>query len=287
MKFFFKYCLLVLFMCFLAVACRQEDKAVSEDFIVSLNGNTLTSQEVSEVIPQNIPEKDSTELAEKYIQKWINSELLFRSAVKSLNDSTSIQKKVNAYRKQMYIYEYENQYVRAELDTVVAYDEVQAYYDNNMMYYLLERPAVKAHYMIMDSEIPAYYREIDKVRRARPGKMDILYDAIKGTNKTIVEHNERWIYFDELQKEINAVNKPEIQQEAFQKGYFAVEDSIKRYLVKINDVLMPGDTMPVDLIEKNISQIIINKRKQELITNLKNQLLQDAKSDGDIVINEN
>ncbi len=274
-------------MCFLAVACRQEDKAVSEDFIVSLNGNTLTSQEVSEVIPQNIPEKDSTELAEKYIQKWINSELLFRSAVKSLNDSTSIQKKVNAYRKQMYIYEYENQYVRAELDTVVSYDEVQAYYDNNMMYYLLERPAVKAHYMIMDSEIPAYYREIDKVRRARPGKMDILYDAIKGTNKTIVEHNERWIYFDELQKEINAVNKPEIQQEAFQKGYFAVEDSIKRYLVKINDVLMPGDTMPVDLIEKNISQIIINKRKQELITNLKNQLLQDAKSDGDIVINEN
>ncbi len=271
----------------LLVSCQHDEEPVSEDVLVRLYGNTLTMRELGNVVTDDISEKDSIEIAERYIQKWINNELLFRYAVENLKDSTTIQEKVQDFRKQMYIYEYETQYVESELDTVVSRDEVEAYYEENLQCYAIDRPAVKAHYMIMDAEVPAYYRELDIVRKARPGKMDILYNAIKGTNKTIVEHNKKWMYFDDLLKEIDAVDKQNLQQQALQVGYFAVEDSVKRYIVKINDKLMPGDTMPVDLIKSKISHIIINKRKQELITHLKNQLIQDAKSSADIVINEN
>ncbi|MDA3818895.1 MAG: hypothetical protein PF590_00260 [Candidatus Delongbacteria bacterium] len=285
---YFKICVALFFSAFLFLtSCHYEEEAMSEDVLISLYGKTLTMKELEKMIPDDISEKDSIEMAKKHMQKWMNETLLYRSAIENLKDSSNIKEKVRDFRKQMYIYEYESQYVESELDTIVTREEVKAYYENNLQSYALDRKAVKAHYMIMDAEIPAYYRELDKVRRATPERMDILYDAIKGTNKTIVEHNDKWMYMDDLLKEIHAVDNRDVRQKALQLGYFAVEDSTKRYIVKINEKIMPGDTMPVDLIESKISHIIVNKRKQELITNLKNQLIQDAKSSDAIVINEN
>ncbi|MGC9332175.1 MAG: hypothetical protein ACP5DZ_09930 [Bacteroidales bacterium] len=283
-----KKCAVLFFLALLLLtSCNHEEETVPEDVLIRLYGQTLTTEELEKMIPDDISEKDSIEMAKKYIQKWINETLLYRSAIKNLKDSSKIKEKVQDFRKQMYIYEYENQYLESKLDTIVTREEVEAYYENHLQSYALDRLAVKAHYMIMDAKIPFYYREMDKVRRATPERMDILYDAIKGTNKIIVEHNEKWMYLDDLLKEIHAVNNQDVRQKAIQLGYFAVEDSTKRYIVKINEKLMPGDTMPVDLIESKISHIIVNKRKQELITNLKNQLIQDAKSSDTIVINTN
>ncbi|MEA3447886.1 MAG: hypothetical protein U9Q98_05475 [Bacteroidota bacterium] len=283
-----KKCAVLFFLALLLLtSCHHEEEPVTEDVLIRLYGKILTTEELEKMIPDDISEKDSIEMARKYMQKWVNETLLYRSAIENLKDSSKIKERVRDFKKQMYIYEYESQYVESELDTIVTREEVEAYYENNLQSYALDRLAVKAHYMIMDAEIPAYYRELDKVRRATPERMDILNDAIKGTNKTVVEHNDKWMYFDDLLKEIHAVNNQDVRQKALQLGYFAVEDSTKRYIVKINEKLMPGDTMPVDLIESKISHIIVNKRKQELITNLKNQLIQDAKSSDAIVINEN
>ncbi len=287
MKLFKSYVIIFCAAVFSLLSCHQEKEPLRDDALVKLHGKTLTTSELKNMIPDKMSEKDSAEMADKIIQKWINDELLYWQAVNSLKDSSGIKKKVRDFRKQMYIYEYKSQYIDNKLDTVVSHEEAKAYYEDNLEFYVLDRLAVKAHYMVMDAKIPAYYRELDKVRRAKPDKMDILYDAIKGTNKTIVEHNDRWIYFDDLLKEIQAVDSQQnLRQKAVQLGDFAVEDSVDRYIVKINEKLFPGDTMPVDLIENRISHIIINKRKQNLITDLKNQLLQDAKSSDVIVINE-
>lgn len=281
------YTALFLFSVLCIVSCQpDEDTTISEEVIVNLYGKTLSKNDIKAIIPDGISTEDSIAMAKKYIQQWINKELLYRHAANNLKDSSKIKKKVKDFKKQMYVYELENQYIDSKLDTMVSYDEIEAYHKKHLSSYILDKVAVKAHYMIMDADVSSYYKELDKVRRAKPGNMDILYDAVKRTNKTIIEHNQKWIYFDELLQEISAKRNAEVEQ-GLKKGYFAVEDSVNRYIVKINDVIMPGDTMPVDLIENKISHIIINKRKKELLTDLKNQLLQDAKTNGNLVINEN
>lgn len=277
---------LIIVLCIASCHPNKEKATNNEDIIVNLHGKTLSKNDIKAIIPGGLSKEDSVAMAKKYIQQWINKELLYRHAVNNLKDTAKIKEKVQDFKKQMYVYELESQYVDYELDTMVSYDEIKAYHKKHLDSYLLDKIAVKAHYMIMDAEVQSYYKELDKVRRAKPGDMDILYDAVKRTNKTVVEHNQKWIYFDELLDEINSNKNPEVE-EGLNKGYFAVEDSINRYIVKITDVAMSGDTMPVDLIENKISHIIINKRKQALLTELKNQLFQDAKTSGHLVINEN
>jgi hypothetical protein len=55
-----------------------------------------------------------------------------------------------------------------------------------------------------------------------------------------------------------------------------LQDSLGVYLVKIEDVLMTNDIAPLIYVEPTIKQIILNKRKLELIKNLEKDITKDA-----------
>ena len=65
--------------------------------------------------------------------------------------------------------------------------------------------------------------------------------------------------------------------EVLKKGYFGqIEDSLGVYLIKIEDILKRNDIAPLSYVEPTIRQIILNKRKQQLIKILEKDITKDA-----------
>jgi len=62
-------------------------------------------------------------------------------------------------------------------------------------------------------------------------------------------------------------------------NFTQIQDSIGVYLVKIEDILNRNDTAPLSFVGPTIEQIILNKRKLELIKKLEKDITKDAIKD--------
>lgn len=269
----------------LFISCNPKPKALADNVIVSVHEQNLYVSDLEAVIPSYFLSEDSIEVAENYINSWINQELIYQYAKQRLRDTMEIHKKIQDYRRELFRYEMEKQYVKSNLDSSITVDEISDYYDTHLGEYKLEELAVKTHYIIMDAEVASYYYELDKVRRSTPENMDLLYDAEKRSNIQVFEHND-WIYFSDLLEAINTKLTPEVEY-GLQLEYFTTVDDKNRYIVKINEQKLPGDTIPMSLIYSDIERVLLNQKQDELLDNFVNDLYQDAKSKQSIVYKEN
>ena len=55
-----------------------------------------------------------------------------------------------------------------------------------------------------------------------------------------------------------------------------LKDSLGVYLIYIKDIKERGEQAPLSYIKPTVEQIILNKRKQELIKNLRTDITKDA-----------
>jgi len=275
---------LVLSVTVLLFSCKPKSESPADNAVVTVHNRSLYYSDLDAVIPSYFVAEDSAEIADNYISNWVNQELIYQYARQRLRDTMEIHKKIQNYRRELFRYEMEKQYVKSNLDSSFSVDEVRNYYNAHLGEYKLEEIAVKAHYISMDAEVASYYYELDKVRRSSPGDMDLLYDAEKRSNVQVFEYND-WVYFSDLLTEINATMTQDVKN-GLQLGYFTSVDDENRYIVKINEQKMMGDTVPMSLIYSEIEQVLLNRRQSELLDKFVNDLYQDAKSKQSIVYKE-
>lgn len=85
-----------------------------------------------------------------------------------------------------------------------------------------------------------------------------------------------WIRFSQAIEKIPVVtinNKNELLKKS---NFVQLKDSLNLYLMKINDILSPNDYAPLEYVQPTVNQIVINKRKLELIKQLENDIIKDA-----------
>ena len=58
--------------------------------------------------------------------------------------------------------------------------------------------------------------------------------------------------------------------------YLEVQDSVFIYMIFVRDYKPADSVPPVQFVEENIKKIILNKRKNDLIKNMRQTVLQDA-----------
>ena len=59
-------------------------------------------------------------------------------------------------------------------------------------------------------------------------------------------------------------------------NFTQLQDSLGVYLVKIEAVLKTNDIAPLSYVKQTIGQILLNKRKQELLKKIEKDITKDA-----------
>jgi hypothetical protein len=240
--------------------------------------------DIKDLVPQGTPAKDSTDLIRKYIDNWIRESLVKQKAESNLTDEQKdVEKQLRDYRNSLITYTYEKELVKQKLDTIVADSEIEEYYNNNQSDFELKDNIIKVVYVKVDKKAPG----IEKLKKWY--KSDNLKDREQLTSychqfaSNFYLDDSSWLLFDDLLKEIpiQTYNKELFLQN---NRFVEVSDSLNDYFVNIKGFKIRNSLSPLGFEKDNIKNIILNKRKLQLISKMKEDVYNDAANNKKIEI---
>lgn len=253
-----------------------------ENAVARAFDRTLTAQEVMSVVPDHISEEDSLLIAQRYVNEWLKEQVILYSAERNLpEERKKFEHELEQYRKTLLTFAYENLYVQQRLDTVVSTKEVEAYYVENKDIFTLKDYIVKTKFCILEEDTPRK-RKFKKLFESNEGE-----DLVK-LEQFCVDYGaayyidvETWMYLEDLllQIPLDVYNIESFLQSKPTTDF--ITDG-KHYFVNILDYKLKDGVSPLLLVENQIKNLILNKRKKILLTEMREALFQEAVADGQI-----
>ncbi|MDP2235092.1 MAG: hypothetical protein Q8J88_01545 [Bacteroidales bacterium] len=275
----FKFLLYILFSGLLLSSCDPTPDPERGEVIAKVHGNYLYETDLEGVVPAGTPKKDSLFLVSNYIDSWLRKRLLIRQAERNLTPrQQDFTKKLEDYRNSLLTYAYERELINQKLDTIVSEREIEAYYEQNKGSFELRYNIVKVVYVVL----PHDAKEIPRFRKLLSDRDTILAQTIEFLARqhalSYYIGDETWIRFDDL---LSQIPLETYNQELFLKNnrYLEIDDNPFKYLIRFSDFLIAESVSPLEIEIENIRNIIINKRKQDLLRKMHEELYEQALRD--------
>jgi hypothetical protein len=267
----------IFFCVFLLTSCDyllvQEKEDNTSEIVAIVDTDKLFKEDLKNVLPRNISKEDSLIIVKSFIQDWAVNKLLLKGAANN-NTSASlrnINKLVQDYKESLLINNYKEELIKQQLDTVISNDEVEQYYLVNNENFKLNEVLVKSKYLYFNyaindqKEIVKLFKS-DKINDAEELERQQLSFKIYQLNDSI------WTELDKV-----LLKLPFSKENLLKKSKFIQkQDSLGLYLVAIKDVLNRNDIAPLSYIKSTIKEMILHKRKIELIREIEKIIVKDA-----------
>ncbi|TDU34450.1 hypothetical protein BXY82_2772 [Gelidibacter sediminis] len=268
--------LIVLVSCFL-MSCdffRQTDDRIP---IARVGDNYLYEEDVEDLVVEGTSVEDSTLLVNGYITRWATQLLLVDGAKRNLPEELQeeYQKLVTQYQNDLYTKAYIEALVKRNIDTSVTLSEAQKVYENNKESFKLNEELVKLRYINLPQN--AINRDEIEKRFKRFNTKDKRYlDSLHVQFKSYSLNDTIWIKVAHVVQKIPVVNADNKKELLKKSNFIQLKDSIGLYLIQINEVLQQNDYAPLEYVKPTVKQIIINRRKLELIKQFEKDITRDA-----------
>jgi len=259
------------------LSCDFFKKTEDRTPIARVNETYLYEEDIKDLVAEGTSVEDSTLLVNNYITRWATQLLLVEGAERNLPENTqnNFNKLVSQYKKDLFTKAYLDALVKKNIDTTVSQSEADTVYSKNKETFKLNEELVKFRYI----NIPQNAINLDDIEK-RFKRFDVndkrYLDSISVQFKSYSLNDSVWVKTSQVIEKVpvlNAENKKELLKKS---NFLQLKDSLHLYLMQINDVLLQNDYAPLEYVKPTINQIIINKRKLELIKQLEKDITKDA-----------
>lgn len=136
----------------LIVSCRSSENDKDKKVIVSVGDGDLTLEEIFYAIPSSIQSKISKEQINNYIQQWIETELIYREALRlGMEKDEKILNDLETAKRELLVRNYIDKYLSDDED--ITETEALGYYNENKDGYKIEEDEIRAlHILVTTSE---------------------------------------------------------------------------------------------------------------------------------------
>lgn len=276
---------LILFAVILSfVTCSDFKRKSGEKPVARAFDKYLYPNDINDIMPANISASDSVLAARDYIEKWIKKQLLLNKAEINLTEEEqNVDKQIENYKTSLLIYKYEQSLIEQKLDTFISFQEIEEYYNENSSNFMLNDNLVKALFL----QVPRTSPEIWKIRRWYRSANE---EDIKKLENYCYQYatkydffDDSWVYFSEIGKSL-PIKIDNAEQYLKYRKFIEIKDSTYYYFVNIKDRRLIGTVSPLEIVSKNIRNIILNKRKIRLIKELEANIYNDALNRNNFII---
>jgi hypothetical protein len=274
------------FLCLLLLwGCSSDPGSEKDRKVVARAGTAyLYADQLLNIVPEGVSGADSVAFLRKYIDNWSRETLVIQKAESNLTEEQkNVERQLQDYRNSLITYAYEKELVKQKLDTVVTDAEIEEYYNNNQKDFELRDNIIKVIYVKVSKTAPG----IEKLKRWY--KSDNMKDREQLTSYchqfagNFYLDDNSWLLFDDLLKEIpiQTYNKELFLQN---NRFVEVSDSLNSYFLNIKGFKIRNSASPLSFEKENIRNIILNTRKLQLITRMKEDVYNDAANNKQIEI---
>lgn len=258
-------------------SCTFFNKTDERVPLARVNDTYLYFNDIDHLELEGMTKADSTLAIQNFINNWATQQLFVDGAKLNLSQAKqeSFNKLANQYKNDLYTKAYIEALVKRSIDTVFDKAKAQEYYETNKEVFKLNEDLLKFRYIHIDESMINFDDIKTKFKRFNENDKKEL-DSISIQFKSYSLNDSIWIKVKQVIEKIPSINN-ENKNELLKKSNFVqLKDSLGVYLMQINDVLLRNDTAPLEYVKSTIKQIVINKRKLELIRQLEKDITKDA-----------
>lgn len=263
----------------LACAPPKDAEENQSEILVTLDNRILYANELNNIIHPSANQKDSTALANAYIDQWIHDQLLMKEATKYFSSDFEIEKLVDDYREKLIKFNFENKIINERFDTIVTTKELERFYDLNKERFVLNRAIIRCLF----GKISRKQKDLDKFNKLwrQDDIAEIKTYLDKYAEDKKVDEGQ-WYTWDEVQewKEDWNLNRT---KSGMNQRY---KDAEYEYFLKVIEYRDEKEISPLPFVSKQLIQMILHQRKQDIIENYKSELYNKALEKNQIKIIE-
>jgi len=267
---------LILLYSYVVLSCDYLKQDTKEIPIARVNDSYLYKKDIEKLIFNDTSKEDSTLIVNNFINRWATKQLLIDQSIINLpeDQQESYNEMVEQYKIDLYTEAYKSTIITRQLDSVISEEEMTNYYNLNKQNFRLNDELLKVRYIHINENFSNLNNLIKKFKRFNSeDKQELSNLSIKFKANNL--NDSVWIKKSVLLRTL-PVLKSDNSQVLKKTNFIKLQDSLGVYLVKIEAMLKINDIAPLSYVRPTIKQIVLNKRKQELLKKLEKDITIDA-----------
>lgn len=260
-------------------ACNAITSAISnlvhdDDVVARIGDEILYKSQLASYIPVGISGEDSTKLVKQYINSWATEVLFTQKAKEQLTASElDVTPELEAYRRSLLKFRYEQRYINERLDTLITDDQVKAYYEAHQSDFILERPILKVRFVDILKESPDKSKIIKLMASESQKDVDRASELAFGSALKYFDSSETWMDALILAREFGTDYGTMLSK--LSGSYITIESEGEQRTAFVCDIRRSG-VAPLEFCKNRICEYILSGRKHDLMGTLEQELLEDA-----------
>jgi cupin superfamily acireductone dioxygenase involved in methionine salvage len=270
-----RYLAYILF--FTLVACDYIKKTQEPEAVARVGDEFLFRSDLQNLVPNGASKEDSIAIVKSFIDRWATQKLLFEAAEINLNKTKvdELNQLIQQYKVDLLTNAYLEELIIRKVDTVVSNDEITQYYEANKQFFKNPNELVKLRYINLVKENPKFEKIRAKFNSFTPkDKNELAEMAIQF--KSYAFNDSIWVDVNQVYQKLPFINADNKEKYISNGMSYQYPDSTTVWLVKVKQVLPKDNPTPLQFLRPTIKQVIINKRKVELIKTIENEITNDA-----------
>jgi hypothetical protein len=267
---------------------ENDEGKLTRQPVARVGSSYLYLDELIGIAPANVTADDSIARVTAYVNSWIRKQLVINEAMKKIDiDELEVERKVLDYRYSLIGYEYQNYYVRQNLNDSVSDKEIEAYYKERLDNFILKQNIIQGTYLKVPKSAPRTNKVKGLMFSKKPKDKEELKSYCISFSAAYHLSDSSWIEFDKLVVNSPLSEIPNKIQFLRSYNYFETSDNDFLYFLKIDAYKISDNVSPLEFVKQDIKNIILNKRKVELARKLEDDVYENAAKRKDFEVYSN
>lgn len=258
-------------------SCSYFKPEAQPESIARVGDSFLYKDDIKDLITAGTSKEDSIVIVRNFIDRWAAQKLLMAAANVNLNDAKKAEfdDLVRQYKNDLYTKAYIEEVVKTTVDTVISEKELKEYYDNNKGNFRTNGTLVQLRYINLPKDHSKFATIRSKFLDFRKSDKK-FWDTYQVQFKNSALNDSVWVELNEIYRKLPFIN-PDNQNKYISEGIsFEKPDSLNVYLVKIKKTINKNEISPFVYLKPTLQQVILNRRKLELIKKFEKEITDDA-----------
>lgn len=262
---------------FIRMKNEQAEANDTRKAVARVHNSFLYQDELVGIIPAGTLREDSVARVTVYINSWIRKQLVINEAMKNIDiNEAEVERKVLDYRYSLIGYEYQNYYIKKNLDDSVSEREIQEYYKEGLDNFILKQNIIQGTFIKVPKEAPRTKRIKELMYSKKEKDITELRSYCLSFSAAYHLSDSSWIEFDKLVVNSPLAEIPNKIQFLRSYNFYETNDEEFLYFLKIDAYKISDNVSPLEFVKEDIKNIIINKRKVELARKLEDDVYENA-----------
>jgi hypothetical protein len=245
--------------------------------LARVNQAYLYADELKGIVPSDASKEDSATRISSYVNSWIRKQLLLNEAAKNIDiNEAEVERKVLDYRYSLIGYEFQNFYIQKNLNDTISWAEIEAYYKSHLDNFILKQNIVQGTYIKVPKTAPRIQRVKELMFSTKEKDIAELKSYCLSFSAAYQLPDSTWIEFDKLAANSPLAEIPNKIQFLRSYSYYETNDVNFLYFLKLDAYKISDNVSPLEFVEEDIKNIILNKRKVELAKKLEDEVYENA-----------